>query len=136
MTQSLKDLVADVREQVAFLQELGVEAIDARLPDAATPIAASADPVMDLPVREPAPEKLEVPQPQRRSAGQRLASLPSLAKRTSTPGIQAPEITAPGEPNEGRVKSGVKKVKAPTLPVVELDALIQRLGSPQRARRR
>ena len=97
MTQQLKDLVADVREQVAFLQEIGVEAIEARLPEAATPIAASADPVVDLPVRELPPEKLDVPQPQRRSAGQRLASLPSLAKRTSTPGLPGSEVTAPSD---------------------------------------
>src|SRR4029434_8733166 len=98
MTQELKNLVADVREQIAFLQELGVETMDVRPPQApATPNAAAAQPVRDLPVRELPPEQLEIshPQQQRPRAGLRLASLPSLAKRTSTPGVQGGEIVAP-----------------------------------------
>lgn len=98
MSQELKDLIADVREQVAFLQELGVESIDARLPEAgATPIAAAARPVTNSPVRARPPEKLEISQskPQRPSAGRRLASLPSLAKRAPAPGISGTPLTEP-----------------------------------------
>jgi len=88
MSQEFRDLVADVREQVAFLQELGVETLDARLPEVeVTQIAAVAQPAKELPRRELPPEKIEIsqapPQYQRRSAGERLASLPSLKKRAT-----------------------------------------------------
>jgi DNA polymerase len=88
MSQEFRDLVADVREQVAFLQELGVETLDARLPEVdVTQIAAVAQPAKELPRRELPPEKIEISQPppqyQRRSAGERLASLPSLKKRAT-----------------------------------------------------
>jgi len=89
MTQELKDLVADVREQVAFLQELGVETLDARLPEAKTSVEAAAQPARTQPVRELPPLNLTVEAPPKRtSAGSRLASLPSLTKRAPAPPME------------------------------------------------
>ena len=105
MSQELKDLVADLREQVAFLQELGVDTIDARMSEAAptqvsaapaSPVSAAPQVVPKAPVRELPPDELEISRPPatRPSAGKRLASLPSLAKRTPAPRRQGGE-TAP-----------------------------------------
>ena len=89
MTQELKDLVADVREQVAFLQELGVETLDARLPEAKTSIDTATQPARTQPVRELPPLNLTVEAPPKRtSAGSRLASLPSLTKRSPAPPME------------------------------------------------
>ena len=83
MKQELKDLVADVREQVEFLHELGVETLDASLPETKVHATAAASaPARSAPVRELPPENIKVePPPRKTNAGARLASLPSLAKR-------------------------------------------------------
>jgi DNA polymerase len=102
MTPELKNLVADVKEQVAFLKELGVDALDARLPEtttapinAATSALAAAQPARELP-----PQDLKVaPVPAKKtSAGARLAGLPSLAKRASVTPVQATEVRTNEEP--------------------------------------
>jgi uracil-DNA glycosylase len=86
MTEELKDLVVDVKEQIAFLGELGVEALDASLPEIRTaPISAPAAVQAQI-VRELPPQDLKVePAPRRTNAGARLASLPSLSKRQPKP---------------------------------------------------
>ena len=94
MSQELKDLVADVREQVAYLQELGVESFDVNLPDAPVAQFAAAQPTVSFaperispasvptPIVKAPPPKIEIEAPHRKvSAGTRLASLPSLKKR-------------------------------------------------------
>ena len=100
MTHDLKDLVADVKEQVAFLQELGVESLEAHLPEAApTAVAGLSQTVRTQPVRELPPKDLDIPAapPARKaSAGARLASLPSLTKRSpATSKAEAPIETPP-----------------------------------------
>ena len=88
MSDELKNFVADVREQVAFLRELGVETLDAKLPEvSAAPISVSPRAVEPEPViRELPPQGLKVePPPRKTNAGARLASLPSLSKRQPTP---------------------------------------------------
>jgi DNA polymerase len=95
MTQDLKNLVADVREQVAFLKELGVDALDASLPETRTiPISAASASAAVQPVRELPPQDLKVvPVPAKKTnAGARLAGLPSLAKRTSAAPTQTTEL--------------------------------------------
>lgn len=75
------ELIADIREQVLYLQELGVESLEAKLPEALkaggerqeTREAAVVRREMSLPVTEVKPE--------RPAAGSRLASLPSLSAR-------------------------------------------------------
>ena len=84
--QELTELIADVKEQVLYLQELGVETFDVTL--AAPPIeqpartepdkAAAPLPtvISEAPVRAVPAEAAS-----RRPAGSRLATLPSLSKR-------------------------------------------------------
>ena len=106
MTHELNDLVADVKEQVEFLRELGVETLDAYLPDVKTRdkvLASTAAPERE---RSTPPPNLEIQAPPARkpNAGARLASLPSLNKRTpiSTPrsevNQQPPSSATPPEP--------------------------------------
>ena len=96
MAHELKDLIADVKEEVAFLQELGVESLEAHLPEAkATAVAGASQPTRSQPVRELPPKDLNITAaatPARKSnAGARLASLPSLAKRApATPNAETP----------------------------------------------
>lgn len=101
MAHELTDLIADVKEQVAFLQELGVDSLEAQLPETtAAPVAAAAQPVRQQQIRELPPENLPIaaPTPARKtSAGARLASLPSLTKRAPSPTMQKSEAT-PAQP--------------------------------------
>ncbi len=77
MGNELSDLIDDVREQVLYLRELGVDAVDVKLPKAMHPIVNEPEPVVSA-----APQKIEIQTPPIRSrSGSRLASLPSLAKR-------------------------------------------------------
>lgn len=89
----LAGLIADVREHVLFMQELGNDALDVHLPDAvqvAAPAAAAVSPEREFvrPERTSPPEDLAIPARQvlpaveRRSPGSRIAALPSLAKRS------------------------------------------------------
>ena len=91
MTQEFKDLVADVREQVQFLNELGVETLEANLPDVTGTIApTTATPVRSAP---PTDLKIDAPAPRKPNAGSRLASLPSLNRRAPT----SPKMETPRE---------------------------------------
>src|SRR5215203_2238750 len=107
MKQDLKSLVADVREQVVFLQELGVESIGADLPAAkfaepASPKTTLREPLHVVPqVKVPPPENISIEAP-RTNTRSRLSSLPSLTKRpassakTSVPEVmQQPARTVP-----------------------------------------
>ena len=91
----LKDLIADVREQVLFLQELGVDALAVELSDAVNSESrgtASPHPVSAKPLKE-APPEISIPKRDPastpRQAGSRLAALPSLKSRSKPPKIQA-----------------------------------------------
>src|SRR5438045_9697642 len=91
MIDELKDLVADVREQVAYLRELGVESFDVTLSECPVIQFASAQPTQRVnqstaatPVIKAPPPKIEIEAPPRKvSAGARLASLPSLRNRAT-----------------------------------------------------
>jgi DNA polymerase len=87
MTDELKSLVADVIENVTFLRELGVEALDASLPETRPAMVSVATaPKQAQPVRELPPKNLDTPPPAKKTnAGARLASLPSLSKRQPAP---------------------------------------------------
>ena len=101
MTPELINLVADVREQVAFLQELGVDSLDVTLPETGTtPVPTGTTPSLAQPVRELPPEDLNVvPAPVKKtSSGARLAALPSLAKRSRATPVQTPEVIKTEEP--------------------------------------
>ena len=96
MKQELNNLVADVREQVAFLRELGVETLEASLPEAEVQAtSASTAPARPSTVRELPPPDISVePPPRKTNAGARLASLPSLSKskRSTAPRADVSDV--------------------------------------------
>ncbi|MBP6005152.1 MAG: uracil-DNA glycosylase [Pyrinomonadaceae bacterium] len=88
--QELDLLIADIREQVLYLQELGVEALDVRIENLGAmssprPIADLKTEILTARAETPRVEipKLETPKPAepRPAPGSRLSSLPSLSKR-------------------------------------------------------
>lgn len=103
MNSELDELITDIREQVLYMQELGVEGMDARIEkgDLRTEDVRSADSgrasmqpseskISDL--RSEIPHELEISNSRseisntpERAAGSRLADLPSLSKRKPTP---------------------------------------------------
>ena len=83
MSNELSELISDIKEQILFMQELGVDAMKAELPErAATPareqkaVEANFVPA-DIPVSAPKAKPAE----RRVDNGSRLSSLPSLSKR-------------------------------------------------------
>lgn len=95
------ELVADVREQVLYLQELGVESLEVELPEKSRSGLIAASPkleeryVPDEIIRPAAPPAKAVGQTSNRS---RISSLPSLAKRAETKITSAPATAGPKEP--------------------------------------
>lgn len=81
MNNELSNLIADVKEQVLYLNELGVDGLAVTLPDVKS--APSATTSVAEPVKQLPPEDLRIePPPKKTNAGARLASLPSLSKRS------------------------------------------------------
>lgn len=83
--QEIAELIADVKEQVLFMQELGVETLNVELQEHTAPPAqprAAAAPARSvdraLPPERPAVERTSAA---RTTAGSRLSTLPSLPKR-------------------------------------------------------
>ncbi|MEQ1644083.1 MAG: uracil-DNA glycosylase, partial [Pyrinomonadaceae bacterium] len=88
MSNDINELMADVREQVLYMQELGVTGLDAELAlQTAAPArevlrSVAASPEIPNLRSEISDRKPEVPKPvERPVAGSRLASLPSLSSR-------------------------------------------------------
>jgi uracil-DNA glycosylase family 4 len=104
----LKSLITDLREQILYLQELGVDSFDVELPEAKSLVSAvnSEKRAMDsVPVQtRSAPVEKALPPtniglPKRisespKKGGSRIASLPSLKSRSTAP-IQSPKIEMP-----------------------------------------
>lgn len=94
------ELVADVREQVLYLQELGVESLEVELPEKSRPGLIAASPKLeeryapDEIIRPAAQPAKAVGQTENRS---RISSLPSLAKRAETKITAAPATAVPKE---------------------------------------
>ncbi|HQX57198.1 MAG TPA: uracil-DNA glycosylase [Pyrinomonadaceae bacterium] len=109
MNSDLNNLIADVREQLLYLQELGVESFDADLlkviPIRSIPSQAAVDPHLPT-LSEAVMPRTTTESPKRPDARfpgvSRLASLPSLSKRiqpTTSPNIETPPpIGATSEP--------------------------------------
>lgn len=142
----LAELIRDVKEQALFMQELGVEAFDVRLPEFVEPPIAESKPKIvatDKSVRAPMPEgeryvptappvipKVEKPEP-KRPAGSRLAALPSLSKRspksagTKEPIVKQPEtIITPEtleEPDRQRMVASTDTPAMETIEEIRLD---------------
>ncbi|MGD9628459.1 MAG: uracil-DNA glycosylase family protein [Pyrinomonadaceae bacterium] len=95
----LSELIADVREQVLFLQELGVDALDVRLPEAEVDRVESLQMVAAPGIFEKALPPADIGLPKRpaepaRRGGSRIASLPSLRSRTPVQNNMMPKPTA------------------------------------------
>lgn len=121
MNTELSKLLADVKDQVLYLQELGVESLDANLPEIAAPETepAAAD------RRPPAPERLYVEGRNRAAEteqqggvqpGSRLSRMPSLTKRSpgpaSPPAVKPAQTMQPAEKQEETLFGDI----GPTLP--------------------
>jgi len=104
------ELVRDVREQVLYLQELGVEALDVGVESGA--LRHPEAPVSNL-RSEISTLRSEIAKPDEpRSRGSRLASLPSLAKLSPRP-----------EPQVERAETGISKERFSALNARELPVL-------------
>lgn len=121
MATELSELIADVREHVSYLQELGIDALAVELPEFGT-IETKAT-VQTAPLRmvanqepppvfekAPPPESLQIPKRETVAApkriGSRLGALPSLKSRTLAP----PAPSAPPEP--GATEENMPRTKA------------------------
>jgi uracil-DNA glycosylase len=95
MPSELSELIADVKEQVLYLQELGVESLAVDLPESVSQkskVQSTKSQVSGIPAPiRAAPVKSF----QSQTAGSRLASLPSLSSRT----IATPTNKTPDEQN-------------------------------------
>jgi DNA polymerase len=90
MNTELSKLLADVKDQVLYLQELGLESLDADLPEMAAAqaeplVAESRQPVADRPYAGGQPPAAETQPRSKSQAGSRLSQMPSLVKRTPGP---------------------------------------------------
>lgn len=88
------ELIADVREQLLYLQELGVEALDVKLSEIED---REMMVVKDDRLATPTPviPEITVPVPiaaEAKARGSRLASLPSLSKRPTSAPVAKPEL--------------------------------------------
>lgn len=97
MKEELSNLISEVREQVLYLQELGIEGLDADLPEFAflantesqAPQSAVRNPqseyvVPDIPIIQKSEPKIEAPQTSATDTS-RLSRLPTLSNRISPP---------------------------------------------------
>jgi len=92
----ITELIADVREQTLYLQELGVDTFDMKLSDRQV-----GNEVLKMDEQESSRAAIEIPEitiptpkiVEQRPAGSRLAELPSLSKRAAPPAPPPPDKT-------------------------------------------
>ncbi|HQU92113.1 MAG TPA: uracil-DNA glycosylase [Pyrinomonadaceae bacterium] len=122
-SSEVSNLIADIREQILFLQELGVDALDVELPAGSLSSGDSDKWVVDSPKpvqfeKAPPPTDLGLP---RRAAegpkrgGSRISAMPSLKTRTaaSSPPAQPPNM--PKSPVAKPAEETVLMEVSPTL---------------------
>jgi uracil-DNA glycosylase len=103
----LKELVADVREQVMYLRELGVESLSVEFPEIDIDVPAKQSRPTTLPSREAPPANLNISAPAARPENRsRLTSLPSLTKRSAAVSIPPPQDSMQSEPTVASAKAG------------------------------
>ncbi len=119
MPSELAELIADVKEQVLYLQELGVESLAVELPEAASPRSKVQSPKSQVsgipaPIRA-APVKVS----QSQTAGSRLSSLPSLSGRAAPalPGSAGADET----PNQQKMNDVSNEVLRKVAPLASAD---------------
>ncbi len=114
-TSETSNIIADLKEQVLYLQELGVDSFDVNLPDlAVAPRVKGGHSIVQKASPPPIPDlKIPVVPPlEARPPGQsRLASLPSLSKRGSSAVVRPSEV-----PNEINVENQIKQTSPVAIP--------------------
>jgi uracil-DNA glycosylase len=138
----VSELIADVREQVLFLRDLGVEVLEVEMPEArvsgpvndgrelesakrTVPVAQPRETFAPSFEKAPPPEKLEIPRRdvmpvEKPAAGSRLAVLPSLKDR-KTPKVTKP----PGAGKEQTDEQVPKKSIKPDNPLIEVSPKLE-----------
>lgn len=112
MKDILSELVSDIKEQVLYLQDLGVETLKADLPESNFTPATSPAPALPIPKAPIEVPKLEIkPKPSRPTAS-RLNALPSLTRRSSTPPVKTGD---PNLPTADTPAVGSDSIKAETI---------------------
>src|SRR5687768_7236026 len=104
MKNEVSDLVADIKEHVEYLQELGIDSLSVTLSEVKVS-AATADGIV-MPFTPPDVPEIAVPEriaTKPSQSGSRLASLPSLTKRAlvrkvDTDGEKAAVLKSVAEP--------------------------------------
>ncbi len=92
MNEELQELIFDVREQVRYFGELGVDAINVTLSDRSAIVAADTPAAAVIPdIKFPQSQSADVKPPE----VSRLAGLPSLTKRKPLVPNAAPPISSP-----------------------------------------
>jgi uracil-DNA glycosylase len=117
-------LLADIRENILFLKELGVTSMDANLPELSNsqelhaPSAVEA--ISSTPAQQPVVEVAPgvKPEPPRRRGGSRLASLPSLTSRKSAAFFDkynpGDDVIAPARIGKNKPASAADTAKSPS----------------------
>ena len=126
---NVSELISDIREQVLFMQELGVASLAVELRELpASPVNGDKlkvdSPRLEMPVtfeKAPPPSSIELPKrsndaPKR--GGSRIASLPSLKSRTAVSTQDMPKPT-PAKPVEEPVLLNVSPTLAETNDTIE-----------------
>lgn len=105
----VSNLISEVREQILYLQELGVDSFEVELPDAKSPVSSvdsdkwkvDSAPAQTRSVpfeKAPPPSNIELPRRTTeapKKGGSRISAMPSLKTRTSTPPAQSQKIEMP-----------------------------------------
>lgn len=79
----MQEIIADIREQVLYLRELGVEGLDVKLPEIPAKSETKVPSVTAAAPPKPAPTRVSMSES--RPAGSRLADLPTLSNRKASP---------------------------------------------------
>lgn len=129
----VSNLISDIREQILYLQELGVDSFDVEFPEHAGPVASVGSDkwVMDsvsTPTRpvpfEKAPPPSNMDLPKRgadapKGGRSRISSMPSLRSRTSVQPPQPQKIEMPTPKAEEPVLLEVSPTLAETIDTIE-----------------
>lgn len=105
----ISNFIADLREQILYLQELGVDSFDVELPDVKSSVSSvgsdkwkvDRNPAQTRSVqfeKAPPPANIELPKRNTdapRKSGSRISAMPSLKTRTSAPPPQPQKIEMP-----------------------------------------
>src|SRR5687767_13295358 len=105
MADEIRNLVSDIKEQLIYLHELGVEAIEVKLSETVLSESVGPGPTTTA---SPPPEELKIQiesASRKTNARSRLSSLPSLTKRAVSP----KPVEADGTPAREPVSSTLQR---------------------------